>query len=103
MDGTHDLLKAIASHTAITIEQVADIFQVSAETIRRVAVRKQIGGASKFGGSRFNPACLGYWLCQRDPLAAQATRSPRASRPLLWRAPVRAFRSNPAVHRPLGY
>jgi excisionase family DNA binding protein len=64
MDGMHDLLRAIESHTtAIAIEQVADIVHVSAETIRRMAVKKQIGGAFKFGGSwRFNQASLGYWL-----------------------------------------
>jgi excisionase family DNA binding protein len=62
MDGTHDLLRAIESHTtAMTIEQAAHIFQVSVETIRRMAVKKHIGGAFKFGGSwRFNPASLGY-------------------------------------------
>ena len=67
MDGTHDLLAAIESHTtALTIEQVAGIFQVSPETIRRMAVKKQIGGAFKFGGSwRFNPASLGYLVA--DP------------------------------------
>jgi excisionase family DNA binding protein len=52
MDGTHDLLRAIEPHkTAMTIEQVAELFGVSPETIRRMAALKQIGGAFKFGGS----------------------------------------------------
>jgi DeoR-like protein with HTH domain len=37
--------------TVMTIERVAELFGVSPETIRRMAVRKQIGGAFKFGGS----------------------------------------------------
>jgi DeoR/GlpR family transcriptional regulator of sugar metabolism len=48
----HDLLAAIESHkTAMTIEEVAELFQVHIETIRRIAVKKQIGAAFKFGGS----------------------------------------------------
>jgi excisionase family DNA binding protein len=77
MDGTHDLLRTIESRTtAMTIEEVGELFNVSPETIRRMAVRKKIGGAFKFGGSwRFNPASLGYWLRQRDPLAAKANKA----------------------------
>jgi excisionase family DNA binding protein len=72
----HDLLAAIESHTtAMTIEQVAALFQKSDETIRRMAVKKQLP-AFKFGGEwRFNPASLGYWLRSRDPLAAKASKA----------------------------
>jgi hypothetical protein len=72
-----DLLATIESHTAaLTIEEVALMFKVSPETIRRMAVKKHIGGAFKFSGSwRFNPASLGYWLRSRDPLAAKASRA----------------------------
>jgi hypothetical protein len=57
MDGTHDLLKAIESHTAITIEQVADIFQVSAETIRGMPTRNRlVAHPNSAGADSIRPA-----------------------------------------------
>lgn len=71
-----DLLTTIESHaTALTIEQVAAIFQVSGETIRRMAAQKRIPAFRLGGQVRFNPASLGYWLRQRDPLAAKASKA----------------------------
>lgn len=71
-----DLLAGIESHTtAMTIEQVAALFQKSEDAIRRMAVKKQLP-AFKLGGEwRFNPASLGYWLRSRDPLAAKASKA----------------------------
>jgi excisionase family DNA binding protein len=75
-DNEGDLLAQIEAHTtALTITQVAQIFGVSGETIRRMAGRKQIP-AFRIGGSiRFNPASLGYWLRKRDLSAAKASKS----------------------------
>lgn len=71
-----DLLAAIESHsTAMTISEVAQLFQVSSETIRRMAAQKKIP-AFKLGGSiRINPASLGFWLRSRDPYAAKASKA----------------------------
>lgn len=71
-----DLLSAIESRTtALTIEEVAELFQVSGETVRRMAAKKQLPGFKMGGQVRFNPASLGYWLRQRDPVAAKASRA----------------------------
>ena len=66
----------IESHTtALTIEQVAALFQCSPATIRRAVVAKKLPGFKFMGEWRFNPVSLGYWLRQRDPLAAKAWKT----------------------------
>jgi excisionase family DNA binding protein len=74
--GQNDLLAEIESRTtALTITEVASLFRVSGETIRRMVAKRTIP-AFRIGGSiRFSPATLGYWLRQRDPLAAKASRA----------------------------
>lgn len=70
-----DLLASIETRTtALTIAQVAELFGVSGETIRRMAAKKQIPGFRIGGSVRFNPASLGYWLRQRDQVAAKASK-----------------------------
>ena len=70
-----DLLAQIeARTTALTITDVAQLFGVSGETIRRMAAKKQIPGFRVGGSIRSSPACLGYWLRQRDQLAAKASK-----------------------------
>jgi hypothetical protein len=72
----HDLLATIESHTsAMTVEQVAAIFQKSPETIRRACVAKKLPAFKCLGEWRFNPASLGYWLRSRDPFAAKASKA----------------------------
>ena len=76
MQRTCDLLVTIESHTtALTIEQVATMFQKHPETIRRGCESKKLPGFKFMGEWRFNPASLGYWLRQRDPLAAKASKA----------------------------
>jgi hypothetical protein len=77
MNAPCDILATIESHTTcLTIDEVAAIFRKSPETIRRMAGKKQIGGAFKCGGSWcFNPASLGYWFRKVDPLAAKASKA----------------------------
>jgi excisionase family DNA binding protein len=71
-----DLLAAIESHTtAMTIEEVAHLFKKSSETIRRMAAQKKIPSFRMGGSVLFNPASLGYWFRQRDPMAAKASRA----------------------------
>ena len=71
-----DMLAVIESQkTAMTVEEVARLFKKSAETIRRMASKRQLPSFRMGGSIRFNPASLGYWLRQRDPLAAKASRA----------------------------
>jgi hypothetical protein len=71
----YDLLSDIESRTtALTLEDVAVLFKSSPETVRRGCVSKKLPGFKFMGEWRFNPSSLGYWLRQRDPLAAKASR-----------------------------
>lgn len=70
-----NILTALYSLTGLlTVEEVAEIFGKSPDTIYRMAQKRQIP-SFMFGGSRcFDPSELALWLIKKDPQLAVAAR-----------------------------
>jgi excisionase family DNA binding protein len=70
-----NILTALYSLTGLlTVEEVAEIFGKSPDTIYRMAQKRQIP-SFMFGGSRcFDPSELALWLIKKDPHLAVAAR-----------------------------
>jgi excisionase family DNA binding protein len=74
MTPTNLLTEIEGRKTALTIKEVAKLLNVSSETVRRLAQKKQLPSFKVGGSVRFNPASLGYWLRSRDALAAKSSK-----------------------------
>jgi len=70
---TYSILEALDQATsALTILEVATLFQVSDKTIRRMVTRREIPSILIGGHRRFDPRTLRWWVTKRSPEMARA-------------------------------
>ena len=70
-----NILTALYSLTGLlSVEEVAEMFGKSPDTVYRMAQKRQIP-SFMFGGSRcFDPSELAHWLIKKEPQLAVAAR-----------------------------
>jgi excisionase family DNA binding protein len=68
------LLQLEAFPRLLSVDDVAEVLQLSKYTVYRMAQKKQIPSMILGGTRKFDPSVLVGWLCKKDPGLAVAAR-----------------------------